>query len=476
MRAWRGIANRIVFARPTGITKECAGVDRCKSCDERRERAATTFPFGESPMWVPTRSGLFLPLMSRRAVLAGVATLAGAVAFHPWAKFLNEGCAVAAPQPYQGFGATTPGGTGQGIVHVSSNGDSGTGTLRAALQSGASNRNIVFDAPMTITLSNQIVTTGHHITIDGSTAGGSGVTVNQQSGFIFEYAAHDIICTYVRQHQALGGEQDAFQAYGGAFNIVFDHCSGLEANDGCLDVTEGAHDITVQYCILKKQADQFANDSLWTAHGATLTSYGARSVTYHHNLFSSPERNPHIDNRAGSDGAAVGGTPPSVGSALAADIRCNLMWLWGDLNGTSYGTAVSVDGSNGASPTGARANVVKNFMKTTRSGGFRLELEKNHNYPEAVLVYASGNVSQTADSVNVNALGNTGSPIGSPPAITEHDPLTAAAVVLSCAGCRPLDSFDLAIVNAITPNIAGLPTAGCTVSTAPTAPTNVQMN
>jgi hypothetical protein len=36
--------------------------------------------------------------------------------------------------------------------------------------------------------------------------------------------------------------------------------------------------------------------------------------------------------------------PPSVAPALVADVGNNIMWNWGDPNGSSYGTAVSVAG------------------------------------------------------------------------------------------------------------------------------------
>ncbi len=94
-------------------------------------------------------------------------------------------------QPYQGFGANTPGGAGQPIYHVTNLNDSGPGSLRDAVSQG--NRTVVFDVAGEIVLSSEIYVKGAFITIDGFSAPSPVILVNDGLRIVGNIGAHDII-------------------------------------------------------------------------------------------------------------------------------------------------------------------------------------------------------------------------------------------------------------------------------------------
>ena len=61
------------------------------------------------------------------------------------------------------------------VYHVTTTGDSGPGSLRAAVN--ATNRTVVFDIAGTIKLLSPLVITNSYLTIAGQTAPGGGITV-----------------------------------------------------------------------------------------------------------------------------------------------------------------------------------------------------------------------------------------------------------------------------------------------------------
>ena len=456
----------LVLARPTGITPECAGLDRCRPCDDARARAAEP---AHTP-WIRLANGAWAPTplrIKRRTLLFGTVSLIALRTMLPELRWVQ--LCEAAPQPYEGYGTTTPGGSGQGIVHVTVRSGSGAGSLPAAVAGGASNRIVVFDQNFNganqIELPGNTFYRGHHITITGATPQSVAPPTIHGAAFVGYPGAHDVILTYLRSREATrgdgGGDNDGFGFQETSYNIVCDHLSVWEPGDGCIDIVTNSHDCTIQYSILIKRDEA-------SGSGPTLIAYGAQRVSVHHNLYNGRERNP-----ACSVGA--GGPQPTD---LVGDIRCNLAWDWGygGQPPTSYGNGIAVDAGQGGT-YGSWANAVNNYCKTTGAPSlYGLGIEVDHN-PGSVAsrLYASGNVS--GNGVSLTATGNQPALIGSPPAITEHDALTAAAYVLTCSGCRPLDAIDQGLVNTILANIGStLPSVTCGgAHGGPSAPTNVQI-
>ncbi len=318
---------------------------------------------------------------------------------------------------YQGFGAMTPGGTGQTTVVVTNLNDSGAGSFRDALSQG--NRTIVFDVPgttlRTITLtSGPIKVKGALITIDGCSAPSPqipGITlVNAGLYLSGTKGVHDVIIKCLRIRNAVG---DGITIRDGAHHIVIDHVSLQKSTDGDIDVTRGASDVTVQWSIIAE------NDP---SHNLlVLVDLQTLRVTFHHNLFvKGQSRNPHT----GWDGTLA--TTPSD---TVADVRNNLIWDF-----SALGTLVM---------NNAQTNVVKNFYYSSTQSDTDKALRVNSGGK----VYAQGNFSPNI--VNIDSQGNRGQPFPfSPVDIT--DPCHAAQDIVAQAGVRPLDAIDQSYLSAIT--------------------------
>jgi hypothetical protein len=350
------------------------------------------------------------------------------------------GCPLAWAEPpahrLQGFGATTPGGDGQPNYRVTALADSGLGTLREAISLGR--RRVVFDVAGDIILSSPLFVGGPFITIDGSTAPPPGITLRgyglvirgqQVSGR--PGGAHDVIVRSLRIRDAVGAPStDCIQIAWGAYNVVIDRVSAQGCADGVIDITNGAHDVTVSWSILAAPRG-----------GKTmLVSAGASRVTLHHNLFiKGRSRNP-----------AVTRAPDARATEITVDMRNNVVWDWGP----GYGTLVRY---------GAWANLVSNVYGNPGGGlndrrqalivcpGPAGALEAHAlcgrgDPASAARGYAHGNVS--ADGVNLGAAGNEATPFPVSPVDTT-DACTAVHQVLAGAGARPLDGTDQRYVESV---------------------------
>lgn len=319
------------------------------------------------------------------------------VASLAWHLSLNQ--AQAEAESYQGFGATTPGGAGKPVVHVTNLNDSGPGSFRDAVSEG--NRTVIFDVGGEIVLSNYVYVTGAFITIDGSTAPPPGITLKNR-GLIIRgsQGAHDAI---VRGIRVRNSPQDGIQIAYGAYNVVIDHVSIHGSGDGNLDITEDSHDVTVSNSILAEP----------TSGKTMLIKYNASRITLHHNIFvKGLTRNPNVS----IDNAGT----PATDTTL--DLRNNLVWDWG----SGWGTFVH---------NGAWVNVVNNFYSAP--GG---------DAPDGLIVdtataraYVQGNLNPQFPGINT--VGNEASSFPAP-LVDSQDACTAASQVLSGAGVRPLDALD----------------------------------
>jgi pectate lyase len=317
---------------------------------------------------------------------------------------------------YQGFGASTPGGAQQQVVHVTNLANRGKGSLRRALKT---KRTIVFDVGGTITLSQVLSVKGRFITIDGSTAPPPGITL---VNYGLALKAHDVIIRGIRIRNAT---TDGISIYEDSYNIVIDHVSIQGAHDGSIDVTQGASDVTIQWSILAE------NDP---SHNLlVLVDEQASHVTFHHNLFvKGQSRNPH----SGWD-STLATTPVET----VSDIRNNLIWDFLD-----YGTQVK---------NNTRANVVQNFYysATQPSADRALRVTTEGR------VYAKGNYS--LNGADVDSQGNEAQPFAAV-AVDTTDACTAARDVIDQtrvgggAGAYPLDDIDLQYLSTIT-----LPSGSC---------------
>lgn len=349
-----------------------------------------------------------------------------------WANVLNT---FALKQPYdnsayvdtarEGYGAITIGGAGQAIVHVTNLNANGPGSLFAAI---ASNRTIVFDVGGTINnfswASNGNSIT--NLTIDGLAAPSPGITLNISNngdGLSFGQFCHDIIIKGIRVRNA---GNDGMNVIGG-YNFVFDHVSISGSGDGDLDITDGAHDITVQWSIFGP------GKSTWS--GAMLIAYpGTKNISLHHNLYTTygsgvGERNPLVHNATNFQ--------PNPVDYLMADFTNNIVWKWGNANDNGFGYGSGVD-------YGGTLQCRNNFYQSSLLP-FNAIIA-NHN-SSGSQVYATGNVSGN-NGVNPNQSTNVALP-WSTPSVTTQDACAAASLVVQKAGVRPLDDADLTFINSV---------------------------
>jgi len=331
------------------------------------------------------------------------------------------------PKEYEGFGSITAGGKGKLVVHVTNLDSAGAGSLHDAI---GSDRIIVFDVAGTIMnfqwdSSNEFPVA--NLTIDGSTAASPGITldnVNSANCLSFQDGCHDIIVKNIRIRNA---GNDGLNVVNG-YNMLFDHISISGSVDGNFDITAGAYNITVQNSIIG------SGQPGWS--GAMLIAYdGTRNISVHHNLFISRnasgvgERNPLIhcvDNINTTN--------------MMVDFRCNIVWNWGANGGTGYGYGSAID-------YGGTANFVNNFYQTTGVMNDN-PIEFNHNGNNA-RGYLSGNVSGNAGIDANNRSNHSAWIIPEWAEVATQKACEAAAIVLSHAGCQPLDAFDQNLVQQV---------------------------
>jgi hypothetical protein len=221
----------------------------------------------------------------------------------------------------EGFGAFTSGGRGGKMLYVDNLNDSGSGSLRAAIET-PSPRTIVFRVGGVIPLKSVLTINEPFVTIDGHDAPGAGILLRNHG---IHVRTHDVVLRHFRIRVGdddvragakplsyyQGGEGDyALYFIDGAKNCIADHLSLSWSTAKMLSTTKGSDLITIQWCLLSESLD-FAD------HGYASIAGGNR-VTWHHNLFAhNQSRNVRFQ------------------GVVVADFRNNLIYDWGEL--AAYG-------------------------------------------------------------------------------------------------------------------------------------------
>lgn len=209
----------------------------------------------------------------------------------------------------EGFGAKSVGGrfTGTRVIEVTNLNDSGTGSLRAAIDATGP-RFVVFRIGGTITLNTALIVRNPYITIAGQTAPGGGITLrnnptNTKGTFIVN--THDVIVRYIRSRpgkpSVSSNNVDAFGIEGTSasanppftgnptYNVILDHCSASWANDENMETWYAVRDITIQWCIISEGL-MAANHSEGPHSMGILLGEKLTSVSVHHNLVAHNRR------------------------------------------------------------------------------------------------------------------------------------------------------------------------------------------
>jgi hypothetical protein len=339
---------------------------------------------------------------------------------------------------YEGFGSSTPGGTGRPTYRVTNLKDSGAGSLRDAVSKG--NRSIVFDVAGEIKLLSDVYVKGAYITVNGFTALSPGITLRYH-GLIIQgsMGAHDVIVRGIRVRDSQGCDTCSTTGAGlsisrDAYNVVLDGVSVSGAQDQALSVGKGARDITVQWSLFAESKSPSGKNLL------VLISTNTRRVTMHHNLFvKAYERMPQVK---WSDS---GGQAPEI----QLDFRNNVVWDW-----VYAGSQVW---------KGTKANLVNNYYHDPDAGdsGKKRAIyfcKAGSTSPQCdgtnpqwyAKAYIIGNISGHGSEITtyLNNLDTESKPFSAAPVVTSQA-CTAAKDVLAKAGVRPLDSVDQKYVSLV---------------------------
>jgi hypothetical protein len=222
----------------------------------------------------------------------------------------------------EGFGAFTPGGRGGRAIFVDNLNDSGSGSLREAVEASGP-RIIAFRVGGVIQLKSTLRIDEPFATIDGQNAPGAGIMLRNHG---IEVRTHDVVLRYFRvrvgdedihlegpkavQNYAGGTGEHALYFIEGSKNCIADHLSLSWSTTKILSVTKLSDLITIQWCILSEALD-------FAGHGYASIAGGNR-VTWHHNLFA------HNHSRN-----------VRFGGLVDADFRNNVIYDWGSR--ISYG-------------------------------------------------------------------------------------------------------------------------------------------
>src|SRR5262249_39158953 len=143
-------------------------------------------------------------------------------------------------EPFEGFGATTPGGAGGTEIHVTEPTEAAVAAAVRAAHAG--HAIIVFDVRGPIVVHNPLpLLDGSFITVQGHGAMIGGAGSARTAGMI-DVRGHGVI---VRRLRLRNGGDNIRAQFAGAYNIVFSHLSSTGSGDDGISIGYGAHDVTV---------------------------------------------------------------------------------------------------------------------------------------------------------------------------------------------------------------------------------------
>jgi pectate lyase len=217
----------------------------------------------------------------------------------------------------EGFGSLTTGGRGGKVIEVTNLNDSGTGSLRAAINTEGP-RIVIFRVAGTIELDSTLLIDHPYITIAGQTAPGAGITlrdINAQMEALILIETHDVVIRFLTLRAGPPSAGDGMEIFASdthdTYNVVIDHNSVSWAVNRNLATWYDVHDISIQWNIFSEGLNCTIHPKGCHSKGVLLGGYasdenkdkpGAGNISFHHNLMAhNGERNPLVSTSGVSD-------------------------------------------------------------------------------------------------------------------------------------------------------------------------------
>ena len=231
----------------------------------------------------------------------------------------------------EGYGKYTAGGRGGKVYVVTNLNDSGSGSLREAVEAEGT-RIVVFAVDGIIELKSPLRINNDNITIAGQSAPGDGICLKD---YPLSINASNVIVRYIRVRVGDHYKQDSDGVGGGRYgqkNVILDHLSVSWSIDECLSIYK-TENLTVQWCLVAHSLNKSKHTKGSHGFGGI---WGGYKASFHHNLLANhASRNPRFS---------------SVDGTKWVDVRNNVIYNW-DYK-SSYGGGHH-----------AEINIVNNYYK-----------------------------------------------------------------------------------------------------------------
>jgi hypothetical protein len=249
----------------------------------------------------------------------------------------------------EGYGRFARGGRGGRVIKVTNLNDSGSGSLRAAIEAEGP-RTVVFDVSGRIDLKNRLGIRNPYLTIAGQTAPGKGICISILN--LGMMGTHDVIVRYIRVRpgDTAGLTLDGMGMASTDHSII-DHCSISWTQDEAFS-SRGAKNVTLQRTLISEALNVAGHKKYEKGkqHGFAA-SIGGDIGSFHHNLLA------HC---AGRNWSLAGGLDKASRHTARLDIRNNVVYNWS--HRTTDGGARQVNFVNNYYKPGPAARVFHVLM------------------------------------------------------------------------------------------------------------------